>query len=79
MAKIKQSGNCASFLLPGGEKAGPVLRSLGEAGWEDEGEWVLQSQYLIPLTFPLLAQLALSSPPGGEENRSSGAQAAGGS
>ena len=74
MAKIKQSGNCASFLLPGGEKAEPAAKR-----WEDEGEWVPQSQYLVPLTFPLLAQWAPSSPPGGEENRSSGAQAAGGS
>jgi hypothetical protein len=72
MAKITQSSICAFFLLPVGEKAGPAAKR-----WEDEGEQVLQSQYLIPLTFPLLAQWAPSSPPRGEENRSSRAQAAG--
>ena len=73
MAKIKPSGTCVSFLLPVGEKAGPAAKR-----WEDEGERVLKSQCLIPLTFPLLAQWAPSSPPWGEENRSSVALVAGG-
>ena len=74
MAKITQSGICVSFLLPVGEKAGPAAKR-----WEDEGERVLQSQYLFPLTVPLLAQWAPSSPPRGEEIRSSDAPVAGGS
>ena len=73
MAKITPSGTCVSFLLPLGEKAGPAAKR-----WEDEGEQVLQGQYRFPLTFPLPAQWAPSSPPWGEENRSSDALVAGG-
>jgi len=72
MARIAPHRTPSSFLLPVGEKAGPAAKR-----WEDEGEQVLKGQYLIPLTFPLLAQWAPSSPPWGEENSKSGVQQGG--